>query len=58
MLEVTLRVNAPDHMAQTVKESLCMTLEPYGDVRAVSVRALGDEPERYVQERIPMTGGR
>lgn len=63
MLEAILRVDVPGHMAQAVKECLCMTLEAYGDVRAISVRAVDgvsyrpDAPTQYYQERIPMTGG-
>lgn len=67
MLEILVRVDAPAHMAQAVKECLCMRLETYGDTRTVSVRVVDGElsgperpgaPTRYYQERIPTTGGR
>lgn len=56
MLEVTIQVNAPEYMAQGVKESLAMAAEAYGGASVVRVRNLGSVP--YQQERISQTGGK
>lgn len=39
MLTITIEVDAPDGMAQAVKEHLAMLLERYGDTRVVEVRS-------------------
>lgn len=36
---IVVKVNAPMHMAQGIKETLAMQLERYGDTRVVEVRA-------------------
>lgn len=35
---MVIRVDAPEGMAQAVKEHLAMCLEPYGDTRVVEIR--------------------
>lgn len=44
MLTITIQVNAPPELAQSVKEALAMWLERYGDTRVVSIT--GDMPEQ------------
>lgn len=48
MLTITIRVNAPEGAAQSVKEALAMWLERYGDARVVSVTE--DKPEQMRME--------
>lgn len=36
---IVVKVNAPMHMAQGIKEALAMQLERYGDTRVVEVRS-------------------
>lgn len=36
---ITIKVDAPLHMAQGIKETLAMLLERYGDAKVVSIRA-------------------
>ncbi|MBQ9348179.1 MAG: hypothetical protein IJT94_12740 [Oscillibacter sp.] len=55
MIRVTIEVDAPEYMAQGVKEQLAMDLERFGagNSRVVSVDSL---PDRAEQLRFPMTG--
>jgi hypothetical protein len=47
---IVIQVNAPDYMAQAVKESLAMYLERYGDTKVLEVRP--DRQERFEQIHI------
>ena len=53
---ITVKVDAPLHMAQGIKEALAMQLERYGDTKVLEIRA----EETAKQEEIQMTycGGR
>ena len=40
MLRITINVNAPTSNAQSIKESLAMYLERWGDSRVIEVRQI------------------
>ena len=44
---ITIKVNAPIHTAQAVKEALAMDCEKYGDVLVIDIR-----DEKYEQMKI------
>lgn len=47
---ITIKVDAPLHMAQGIKETLAMYLEKYGDTRVLDIR----EEEKTKQEEIKL----
>lgn len=53
MIRVTVDVDAPEYMAQGIKEQLAMELEQFGDVKVVSIAGLSPGME---QVGINLTG--
>lgn len=49
MLQITINVNAPTHMAQSIKETLAMFLERWGDSKVISVKEI--KPKDWAQEQ-------
>ena len=47
MLQITINVNAPLHMAQGIKESLAMFLERWGDSKVVEIKEI--RPKDWVK---------
>ena len=48
---ITIKVDAPLHMAQGIKEAIAMQLEKYGDTRVLEIRA---DEKTYKQEVIKL----
>jgi hypothetical protein len=44
---ITIKVDAPLHMAQGIKETLAMELEKYGDTKVLEIRT---DEKTYKQE--------
>ena len=43
---IVVKVNAPMHMAQGIKEALAMQLERYGDAKVLEVRSENPKAEQ------------
>ena len=51
MLQVVINVNAPSWKAQTIKESMAMYLEKFGDSRVAEVRESQPQLPKTEQQR-------
>lgn len=51
MIKVVLSVNAPPEATQSIKETLAMYCERFGDTRVVSITTDGQRPSQTPQNR-------
>lgn len=51
MIKVVLTVNAPPEAVQSIKETLAMYCERFGDTRVVSITTDGQSPSQTPQDR-------